>query len=66
MSREEDAKNYARMLQHVADCVLYYQRMSALPNCNDCGIENECEYRPEWGAPVRVNCPLWKKGADKK
>lgn len=30
------------------------------PNCNDCGIQKTCEYRPAWGANVRYGCPLWE------
>jgi hypothetical protein len=28
-------------------------------SCNDCKLR-DCKYRPEYGTPVRWNCPLWK------
>lgn len=37
----------------------YYDRVSALPDCNTCGRE-ACEYKPRWGYQVRINCPLWR------
>lgn len=50
----------ANLLHHIADAVLLADRVSKQHNCNDCGIKKTCEYVPEWGDPVRVNCPLWK------
>ena len=56
--RDEDAKDFARMLRYAADCIEYYQRVKSFHDCNDCGKRN-CEYRPELGEQVRTNCPLW-------
>jgi hypothetical protein len=30
-----------------------------LPNCNVCGVKNECKYAPKLGQKVRFNCPLY-------
>ena len=30
-------------------------------NCNDCGKRKDCEYLPQWGEQVRMNCSLYKK-----
>ena len=56
---DEDAKDFSRMLRYVQDCIRYYQEMKSLPNCNTCG-KRDCKYKPGWGLPVRINCPLWE------
>ena len=38
----------------------HYEAIVSLPNCNDCAKTKSCEYRPEWGAFVRYNCPLYE------
>lgn len=38
----------------------YYKQLAAQGDCNDCGKERSCEYRPRPGGIVRVNCPLWR------
>ena len=58
--RDEDAKDFARMLRYVADCVEYYQRVKSYPDCNTCGVKKECKYCPALGEQTRINCPLWK------
>jgi PHP family Zn ribbon phosphoesterase len=35
-------------------------RIGALPNCNDCGNRDTCEYVPKPGEIARINCPLWR------
>ena len=32
-------------------------------NCNDCGVQKSCKYRPGWGEMARINCPLWEEAA---
>lgn len=63
-----DPEQLARVVHHIADCILYYERLSSLPDCNTCGKQRSCKYRPAWGDPVRINCPLYQemelKGAD--
>ncbi len=60
MSRiDEEAKDFARILQYTAECIMYYQKVSSFPDCNTCG-DKDCKYRPGWGEQVRINCPLWK------
>lgn len=53
--------------RNCADCSykLHSERISELPDCNDCS-RKDCEYRPEPGEWVRVNCPLHTEteGAD--
>lgn len=51
---ETDAEFYRRL----------YAELMDQPNCNDCGDRKECEYRPEWGAAVRINCPLHVRQED--
>ena len=49
------------MLYALIDYIDYYERMTKQHDCNDCGIKDNCEYVPDWGKLVRVNCPLWKE-----
>jgi hypothetical protein len=52
----------------VADCELcescsfkhYADQLAPLPNCNDCGNRDTCEYVPKPGEFTRINCPLWR------
>lgn len=53
-----DPERTARILHYIADCIQYYERVSCLPDCNDCGRNPECEYLPKPGEQVRINCPL--------
>lgn len=57
----EDAKEFARMMHFVADCVEYYARTTSYPDCNTCGKQKECEFLPKIGQQTRINCPLWKE-----
>ena len=60
MSRMDmDAEDFARMLIYVAECIRYTQNVQSYNNCNNCGKKN-CEYKPDWGDQVRINCPLWE------
>lgn len=51
------AKDTEKDCQH---CGYKYhsERVSSLPNCNDCAKKRDCEYLPDWGKDVRINCPL--------
>ena len=40
----------------------YYIRVSNLPDCNTCQIKKDCEYLPQWGESVRINCPHFVGG----
>ncbi|WP_457791419.1 hypothetical protein [Anaeromassilibacillus sp. SJQ-5] len=43
-------------------CGLYrefYDDITALHDCDDCGIKSKCKFAPEPGQMVRINCPLW-------
>lgn len=44
----------------IASMLANYDSIISLPDCNDCANKN-CEYRPAWGEPVRINCPLHEK-----
>ena len=39
---------------------IYYDGISKLNDCNNCGKRRECEYVPRLGEVSRINCPLWK------
>lgn len=53
------ADTLAKTLFYLADCVRFTESIMSKPCCNSCGKLEYCEYRPEWGAPTRINCPLW-------
>lgn len=36
-----------------------FERLMALPNCNDCRYRTRCEFSPHIGETVRINCPTW-------
>ena len=52
-------------LHYVADLLRVAHQITRMPNCNDCGVQH-CEHKPEWGMPVRYNCPLWKEWKEQK
>lgn len=39
----------------------YYDRITALHDCNDCGAKRTCRYVPRIGEATRINCPLWEE-----
>lgn len=39
---------------------MFYDRITSLHDCNDCGSKANCKYLPKWGDATRINCPLWK------
>jgi len=47
--------------------VLTYARLglknAQMHNCNDC-TKKDCEFKPDWGDDVRINCPLWEGEED--
>jgi len=49
-------------LKYVIDALEFMEKMKYSHSCNDCGVVETCEYRPEWGKPVRWNCPHWERG----
>ena len=38
----------------------YLKKINSMPGCNDCGCFRDCQYRPQPGEMVRINCPLWQ------
>ena len=46
---------------HLAiDCMQLVVRYAEYGDCNTCTISRECQYRPQFGDPVRINCPLYQ------
>lgn len=50
----------ADMKANIIGCISYYNRISALPDCNTCGRQTTCGHCPEPGEQTRINCPLWE------
>lgn len=51
----------AKALFYLGDCVRFTEMIRRQNDCNNCGAAQECEYLPEWGERVRINCPLWEE-----
>ena len=49
------------ILNFLMACVNFRKTMFDMPNCNNCGAAEGCDYLPDWGQPVRWNCPHWKE-----
>ena len=58
MSRLDDAISD---VAYILDTLCAYRNIAQVGNCNDCGKKKDCEYFPQWGEQVRINCPLYKK-----
>ena len=58
LAEVEKLRNENWRLQSFVDHIM------TLDTCNNCGAAQACEHRPEWGASVRYNCPLWRKEAE--
>ena len=57
----EEKQVFSELLRYASDCIKFYERVSLLPNCNDCWWTNKgCMCLPEWGTDVRFNCPHWR------
>lgn len=54
-----DKIDLANLLYYAADCIRFYERISALHDCNDCLLNGTCGYRPRPGDYTRINCPIW-------
>lgn len=60
MSRfDQDREELIRLILSICDYARLGYSVSTLHNCNSCK-DKECKYRPDWGDPVRWNCPFWK------
>ena len=55
------AEQISKALHYVGDCVALAERIKSQNCCNTCGKIKTCEYRPDWGEPTRINCPLWSR-----
>lgn len=54
-----EMKEFISKIRYVADLLSLAEEVKNMPTCNDCGCDH-CTYKPEWGKPVRFNCPHWK------
>ena len=60
MGLSTNANEIVKALKGIITRLQEYDAIMALPNCNDCGKAQRCEYLPGWGETVRFNCPLWE------
>ena len=54
-------KEIKDVLYRIIEAIDYMDRISKLPDCNDCAISNVCMHAPKLGDQVRINCPLHVK-----
>lgn len=47
--------------RYIAECLRLLDEIMNLPDCHTCAKLGSCEYAPEWGRIMRINCPLWEK-----
>lgn len=53
MEKQNECKN--------CEYKIYSDRISKLNNCNNCGLFDTCENRPEFGEHCRINCNAWRR-----
>ena len=56
-----DPRPIIAALQYIIESVKLRQSFDMQGNCNNCGNKT-CEFMPEWGEPVRINCPHYING----
>lgn len=52
-------REMVEVLEDVIKILKIYGEMMESGNCNTCAINRSCQYCPELGKIVRVNCPLY-------
>lgn len=55
-----EAWNRRHACENLCDLPNHLAAIRNLPDCNDCGAGRGCQYRPQPGETVRINCPLWR------
>lgn len=58
MSRLDDAISD---VAYILDTLIAYRNIIQTNNCIDCDKRKGCEYLPQVGEQVRINCPFYKK-----
>ena len=58
MSRLDDAISD---VAYILDTMIAYRNIIQTGNCNNCDKRKDCEYLPQAGQQVRINCPFYKK-----
>ena len=58
-------KDLANALRNVAGILDFFNNVKDMTTCNDCG-NLECEYRPQEGELVRMNCMFWQKQKERE
>ena len=66
MDAKERIERLASDIHYIADMLQCAAEIIQLHSCNDCADVLECQSCPDWGKPVRYNCPLWRGKGDKK
>lgn len=48
-------------VMYILDCLRAYKEITKSGNCNNCGKNPTCEYKPRIGQMVRYNCPFYER-----
>ena len=67
MSRyDRELEEFADMLIAAADHIRHSISVMSCNSCNNCEKKLICKYLPDYGAMVRINCPLWAEMGERK
>ena len=47
-------------LMYILECLMLYKKIVESGDCNICGKEPTCRYKPRIGQMVRYNCPFYE------
>ena len=53
-------KTLKEALEYMPECIDLLENILKSGNCNNCARVLTCKYVPEWGEPVRYNCPHYE------
>ena len=53
-------KTIKEALEYMPECIDLLESILKSGDCNNCAKQTTCKYVPEWGEPVRYNCPHYE------
>ena len=59
MGLEMENETIRQACYRIIDALWVLDNIDRLPNCNNCKMKKSCEYVPNAGEMVRVNCWGW-------
>lgn len=61
IDKAKECRRCAEEHRQLAEWLKLLKRILSSGDCNDCGIINVCQLKPNLGEQVRYNCPLFVK-----